>query len=96
MKLKPLFDKIVVKEIKEEDSISKGGVLLPKSAEEKPITAIVISAGNGGTINGEKVEMLIKPNDKVIFPKFAGTEFKIENEKYIILKQDDVLAVLED
>lgn len=96
MKLKPLFDKIVVKEIKEDDCISKGGVLLPKSAEEKPCKATVISVGNGGIVNGEKVEMIIKPNDKIIFTKYAGTEFKVDNEKLIILKQDDVLAIIED
>ena len=96
MKLKPLFDKIVVKEIKEDDCISKGGILLPKSAEEKPCVATVVSVGNGGTIDGEKIEMVVKPKDKIIFTKYAGIEFKIDDEKLIILKQDDVLAIIED
>lgn len=96
MKLKPLFDKIVVKEIKEEESVSKGGILLPKSAEEKPCIATVVSVGKGGIVDGEKIEMVVKPKDKIVFTKYAGTEFKIDNEKYIILKQDDVLAIIED
>ena len=72
MKLKPLFDKIVVKEIKEE-SVSKGGILLPKSAEEKPCIATVVSVGKGGIVDGEKIEMIVKPKDKIVFTKYAGT-----------------------
>lgn len=96
MKLKPLLDKVVVKEIEQKETTTASGILLPKSAQEKPCYATVISVGPGGYIDGEDVKMVVKENDKVIYSKFSGTEFKIENETYIILKQADILAIVED
>lgn len=94
MKLKPLFDKVIVEEIKEE--VSRTGILLPKSAEEKPIKAKVVEIGNGGKVDGEQVEMIVKKGDIVLYSKFAGTEFKLDNKTYVILKQEDILAIIED
>ncbi|MBQ0017535.1 MAG: co-chaperone GroES [Clostridiales bacterium] len=96
MKIKPLQDKIVVKEVDLKQKESSGGIILPSSLEEKPIVAKVIATGDGGIVDGEKQEMLVKKGDTIIFSKFAGFEFKIENENYIVLKQADVLAILED
>lgn len=96
MKLKPLLDKVVVKKIDEKESISKGGILLPKSAQEKPNIAVVISVGPGGHIDGEDVKMVVKPSDKIVYSKYSGTEFKIDNEDYVLLKQADILAIIED
>lgn len=96
MKLKPLLDKVVVKEIEQPEIATKGGILLPKSAQEKPSYAEVVSVGPGGFVDGEEVKMVVKPKDKVIYSKYAGSEFKIDNQIYIILKQADILAVVED
>lgn len=95
MKLKPLFDKVVVEEIEEKKEKLESGILLPDSAKEKPSYAKVIAVGEGGYVGEEKVEMKVKVNDNVIFCKYAGTEFKINNKKYIVLKQDDILAIVE-
>ena len=96
MKLKPLLDKVVVKKLEETESVTKGGILLPKSAQEKPNIALVVSVGPGGKIDGEDVKMVVKPNDKIVYSKYAGTEFKIDNEDYVLLKQSDILAIIED
>lgn len=95
MKLVPLLDKIVAKEIKEEAK-TESGILLPQSHEEKPILAQIIAVGEGGNVDGEKIEMLVKTGDKIIFSKFAGNEYKLDGETYIILKQADILAKVED
>lgn len=95
MNIKPLLDKVVVKEIKEKERETSCGILLPSSAQEKPCYAEVVAVGSGGIVDGNKIEMLVKKGDKVLFSKFAGSEFKLENETYIILKQDDILAIVE-
>jgi chaperonin GroES len=94
MKLKPLFDKVVVKELEGLDS-TKSGIILPTSAQEKPSFAVVIAVGPGGFIDGEEVKMQVKVGDKILFSKYAGSEFKIENEKVIVVKQSDILAIVE-
>ena len=86
----------MVKEIEEKETATKGGILLPKSVQEKPIYAEVVSVGPGGFIDGEEVKMVVKEKDKVLYSKFSGSEFKIENETYVILKQADILAIVED
>ena len=96
MKIIPLQDKVVVKEIEEVKSKTSSGILLPASVQEKPSKAKVVAVGNGGFVDGEKVEMLVKVGDVVLFSKYAGSEFDIEDEKYIVLKQADILAKLED
>lgn len=92
MKLQPLLDKIVVKEIKQDCKQTESGILLPSSADEKPVLAEVIAVGNGGIVDGEEVKILLNVGDKVIFSRFSGTEYKLENQTFIILKQADILA----
>lgn len=96
MKIVPLLDKVVVKEIEDVKTQTASGILLPSSMQEKPCKAQVIAVGNGGYVDGEKIEMLVKVNDVVLYNKYAGSEFKLENETYIVLKQADILAKLED
>lgn len=95
MKIVPLFDRIVVKEIKQEHEQSAGGILLPQSAQEKPTLAEVIAVGNGGIVDGNEVKMILKTGDIILYSKFAGSEFKIDGEIVVILKQADVLAKVE-
>ena len=94
MKIKPLLDKVVLEELEAEEK-TESGILLPNSAQEKPMIARVVAVGQGGFVDGNQVEMLVKTGDKVVFSKYAGTEIKLENKKYIVIKQADILAVLE-
>ena len=94
MQLKPLFDKVVLKqEIQEETT--KSGIILPGEAKEKPQQAEVVAVGPGGVVDGKEVKMQVKVGDKVIYSKYAGTEIKIEDVPYVIVKQSDILAILE-
>lgn len=95
MKLKPLFDKVVLKEEKLETT-SKNGIFLPVSDKEKPQIATVISVGDGGYIDGKEVKMIVKQGDKVVFSKYAGSNIKIDNEEYVVVRQADILAIIED
>ena len=94
MTIKPLADRVVVKHVEAEET-TKGGIILAASAQEKPQVAEVIAVGPGGTVDGQKVEMYVKVGDKVITSKYAGTEVKLDDEKYTIVKQDDILAIVE-
>ena len=94
MQIKPLFDKVVLKEEKVEET-SKSGIFLPVSDKEKPQIATVISVGDGGIVDGKEVKMVVKKGDKVVFSKYAGSNVKIDNEEYIIIRQADILAILE-
>ena len=94
MTIKPLADRVVVKLVEAEET-TKGGIILAASAQEKPQVAEVIAVGPGGTVDGQKVEMYVKVGDKVITSKYAGTEVKLDDEKYTIVKQDDILAIVE-
>lgn len=94
MKLRPLFDKVVVKEIEVKEE-SFGGIFLPTSAKEKQEMAVVVAVGEGGTIDGNKVEMVVKVGDKVLYSKYAGSEFTIDGEKVTIIRQSDILAIVE-
>jgi chaperonin GroES len=94
MKLKPLFDKVVLKqEIQEETT--KSGIIIPGEAKEKPQQAVVVAVGPGGMVDGKEVGMMVKVGDKVIYSKYAGTELKIEDVPYVIVKQSDILAIME-
>ncbi len=94
MQLKPLFDKVVLKqEIQEETT--KSGIILPGEAKEKPQQAEVVAVGPGGVVDGKEVKMQVKVGDKVIYSKYAGTEIKIEDVPYVIVKQSDILAIME-
>lgn len=92
--LKPLADRVIIKMIKAEET-TKSGIILASNAKEKPQIAEVIAVGPGGKIDGEEVEMYIKVGEKVIVNKYAGTEVKFEGEDLIIVKQSDVLAIVE-
>ncbi len=96
MKLKPLGDKIVTKMI-EVETVSKGGILLTGSAKEKPEYAEIIAVGPGAyTDDGKLIPMEVKIGDKIMIAKYAGTEVKLEGNEYTIIKQSDVLAIVED
>lgn len=91
--LKPLSDRIVVK-ASEKEEVTKGGIVLPDTAKEKPQKGEVIAVGPGKVLdNGKVVPMEVKVGDKVLFAKYGGTEVKVDGEEYIILRQDDVLAI---
>ena len=92
--IKPLLDRVVLKLIEAEET-TKSGILLASSSKEKPHIARVVAVGPGGTVDGKEVKMQLNVSDKVIFSKYAGTEVKYEGEDYIIVRQDDVLAVVE-
>lgn len=95
MKIKPLFDKIVTVSV-ETEATTASGIVLPGTAQEKPQLAKVIAVGPGGIIDGKDVTMQIKVGDKVLYNKYAGSDFKLENKEVTILKQSDVLAIVED
>ena len=94
MKLKPLADRVVVVSIENEEVV-KGGIVLPTAAKEKPQLAEVVAVGPGGVVDGKEVQMYIKPGDKVIYSKYAGTEVKLDDKEYLIVRQSDVLAIVE-
>ena len=94
MKLVPLGDKIVLKQLEAEET-TKSGIVLPGQAKEKPQEAEVIAVGPGGVVDGKEVVMQVKVGDKVIYSKYAGTDVELEGEKYIIVKQNDILAIVE-
>lgn len=95
MKLVPLGDKVVLKQLVAEET-TKSGIVLPGQAKEKPQQASVIAVGPGGMVDGKEVTMQVKVGDKVIYSKYAGTEVKLEDEEFIIVKQNDIVAVVED
>ncbi|GAB4205408.1 MAG: co-chaperone GroES [Sandaracinaceae bacterium] len=94
MKIRPLHDRILVKRLDAEQK-TKGGIIIPDSAKEKPIEATVIAVGNGRTNDkGEVRPLEVKAGDRVLFGKYSGTEVKIDGEEHLILREDDVLAIL--
>ncbi len=94
MTIKPLADRVVVKQAEIEET-SKGGIILPGSAKEKPQVAEVVAVGPGGIVDGNEVKMLVKVGDKVITSKYAGTEVKCDGIEYSIVRQSDILAIVE-
>ena len=94
MKLKPLADRVVVKMVETEET-TKSGIILTASAKEKPQVAEVLEVGPGGIVDGHEVKMTVKVGDRVITGKYSGTEIKLDGEEYIIVKQSDILAVVE-
>ena len=94
MKLAPLFDRVVLKQLVAEET-TKSGIVLPGQAKEKPQQAEVIAVGPGGVVDGKEVTMQVKVGDQVIFSKYSGTEVKTDDAEYIIVKQNDILAVIE-
>ena len=94
MTIKPLFDRVVVEQIDNEETTKSGIVLLAKD-QEKPQMARVIAVGEGGVIDGKEVKMVVKVGDKVLCSKYAGSEFKIDGKEVTILRQSDILAIVE-
>ena len=94
MTIKPLGDKVAIKMLETEET-TKSGIILPGSAKEKPQLAEVVAVGPGAVVDGKKVPMEVKVGDKVLISKYAGTEYKFEGVEYTILKQGDILAVVE-
>ena len=94
MKLTPLADRVILKMVETEET-TKGGIILSGSAKEKPTVAEVISVGPGGNVDGKEVTMTVKVGDKVITDKYAGTKVTLEDVEYIIVKQSDILAIVE-
>ena len=92
--LKPLADRVVLKQL-EAETKTKTGIILTSSAQEKPQIAEVIAVGPGGNVDGKEIKMYVKAGDKVVITKYAGTEIKYEGEDYIIVKQNDILAIAE-
>ena len=95
MKLRPLGDKVVVKQLEALET-TKSGIILTGGAKEKPQEAKVIAVGPGGVIDGKEVVMQVEVGQKVFYSRYAGTEVKLDGEEYIIVKQSDILAVVED
>jgi len=94
MKIKPLGARVLLKEVETQET-TKSGIVLPSNAKEKPYMAEVIEVGPGEVKDGKEIKMQVKKGDKVLYSKYAGTEIKLDNEKYLILKQDDILAIIE-
>ena len=94
MKLVPLGDRVVLKQLEAEET-TKSGIVLPGQAQEKPQQAEVIAVGPGGVVEGKEVKMEVEVGNKVIYSKYAGTEVKLDGEEYIIVKQNDILAIVE-
>lgn len=94
MKIRPLADRVVIKKVEAEEKTASG-IILPGSAKEQPQMAEVIEVGPGGVVDGNEIKMEVTIGDKVIYSKYAGNEVKIGSEEYIILRQSDILAVIE-
>jgi len=94
MGLKPLGDRVVIKQLEAEEK-TKSGIVLPSQSKEKPQEAEVVAVGPGGVIDGKEVKMEVKPGDHIIYSKYAGTEVKLDKEEFIIVKQSDILAIVE-
>jgi chaperonin GroES len=95
MDLRPLHDRIMVKRLEEQEQM-RGGIIIPDSAKEKPQQASVVAVGNGKMLeNGKRVPVEVKAGDRILFGKYSGAEIKIEGQEYLILKEDEILGVLE-
>ena len=95
MKIRPLHDRILVKRMEEEE-VRRGGIIIPDTAKEKPQEGKVIAVGSGKLLeNGQRVAVDVKTGDKVLFGKYSGSEVRIEEEEYLILKEEDILGILE-
>ena len=95
MKVRPLHDRLIVKRSEEEEK-TKGGIIIPDTAKEKPIEGKVIAVGKGKIQeDGTKIPMEVKKGDRILFAKYAGTEVKIDGEEHLIMKEDDVFAIIE-
>ena len=95
MKVRPLHDRVIVKRVEEEEQ-TKGGIIIPDTAKEKPIEGKVVAVGKGKILeNGNQQPLEVKEGDKVLFGKYAGTEIKVEGEEHLIMREDDIIAIIE-
>ena len=95
MKIRPLHDRVIVKRVEEEEK-TKGGIIIPDTAKEKPIEGKIVAVGEGKILeNGKKQPLEVKKGDKVLFGKYAGTDINIEDEEHLIMREDDIIAVVE-
>lgn len=94
MNIKPLGDRVLIKVVESEET-TKSGIVLPGTAKEKPQMAEVLAVGPGGVVDGKEIKMEVKVGDRVIYSKYAGTEVKMDGQEYIIVRQSDILAVVE-
>ena len=95
MKIKPLHDRVIVKRIEEEEK-TKGGIIIPDTAKEKPVEGKVVAVGGGKLLDdGSKLKLEVKKGDRVLFGKYAGTDIQIEGEEHLIMREDDIIAIVE-
>ncbi len=95
MKIRPLYDRILVRRVEEEEK-TKGGIIIPDSAKEKPMEGEVVSAGNGRmTEDGKVLALDVKVGDRILFSKYGGTEVKIDDVEYLIMREEDILGIIE-
>ena len=95
MKIRPLHDRVIVKRVEEEEK-TKGGIIIPDTAKEKPVEGEVIAVGDGKVADdGKKISLEVKAGDKVLFGKYAGTEIQIDGEEHLIMREDDIIAIVE-
>ena len=95
MKVKPLHDRVIVKRVEEEEK-TKGGIIIPDTAKEKPVEGKVLAVGSGKLLeNGKRQPLEVKEGDRILFGKYAGTEIKIEGEENLIMREDDIIAIVE-
>ncbi len=95
MKVKPLHDRVIVKRV-EEEAKTKGGIIIPDTAKEKPVEGVIMAVGDGKVADdGKKIALEVKAGDKVLFGKYAGTEIQIDGEEHLIMREDDIIAIVE-
>jgi len=95
MKIRPLHDRVIVKRMEGEEK-TKGGIIIPDTAKEKPVEGKVIAVGSGKVLeNGKKVPLQVKEGDRILFGKYSGTEVKIDGEEHLIMREDDIIAIVE-
>ena len=94
MTIKPISDRVLIK-MQEAEETTKSGIVLASAAQEKPQIAVVLAVGPGGMVDGKQVDMIVKAGDKVITSKYSGTEVKVDGEEYTIVRQSDILAIVE-
>jgi chaperonin GroES len=95
VQLRPLHDRVIIKRIEEKEQV-RGGIIIPDTAKEKPQEGEVVAVGQGKVLdNGTRLEMALKPGDRILFGKYSGTEVKVDGEEYLIMREDEVLVVLE-
>jgi chaperonin GroES len=95
MKIRPLQDRVIVKRVEEEEK-TKGGIIIPDSAKEKPVEGLVVAVGKGKVLeNGTKLDMSVKVGDRILFSKYGGNEVKIDGVEHLIMREDDILGIIE-